>query len=218
MRKKKYRQIGVHSIFSIGCGFIITVFLGMFIFDYNSFRKRYTGYSYDDLKSVSTVIDDVESYSFMNSNELDSVLLDSMQYLKVNCFTLKHSSDLDKFIKSLSDTVLNDKDKRYMRGQISNELLLWDNERLVNTWCLTPRDFAQINRSDTVDYWEEFRANFGNYGHHHYSRPIFNHSKTLCVIEYSWQADWLAGSGGIQLYKKVNGKWQLLKEMNLWIS
>ena len=164
--------------------------------------------------------EDIETYDFMNHTlfDGDSILTDSMEFMKLNCFSLKHSSDLKSFINSISDSLLSSSDKKFMRNQLTDEVYLWDNERLINAWCLIPSDFAKINRSDTTDYWEEFRANFGKYGHHHYSRPIFNQDKNICVIEHSGQGDWLMGSGDILLFKKVNGNWRLLKEENLWIS
>jgi hypothetical protein len=97
-------------------------------------------------------------------------------------------------------------------------VFLWDNQKLKNVWCLTPKDFAKIERSDSTDYWEEFQANFGSYGRHNYSRPVFNQDKTLCVIEHSGQGNWLAGSGSVLLFKKLNGNWIKVKEELLWIS
>jgi hypothetical protein len=138
--------------------------------------------------------------------------------MKINCFSLKHSSELKSFINSISDNILNNTDKKFIKNQLTDEIYLWDNEKFVNVWCLTFRDLAKIGQSDTLDYWEEFRANFGKYGNHHYSKPIFNKNKDILVIEHSGQADWLVGSGEILLFRKVNGKWRLLKEEKLWVS
>ncbi len=220
LRNSKYRQLGIPSLFIVGGGFAILFLIGLFVLNYNNYRETNAGYSYSDLKDRYPVIEDIETYDFMNHTlfDGDSILTDSMEFMKLNCFSLKHSSDLKSFINSISDSLLSSSDKKFMRNQLTDEVYLWDNERLINAWCLIPSDFAKINRSDTTDYWEEFRANFGKYGHHHYSRPIFNQDKNICVIEHSGQGDWLMGSGDILLFKKVNGNWRLLKEENLWIS
>lgn len=208
------------SFFVVGGGFSILILIGLFVLNYDNHRQTNAGYSYLDLKERYTVITDPEAYDFMNEvlYENDSNLTDSMEFMKLNCFSIKHSSELKSFIKSINDSILSNTDKKFLKNQLTDKIYLWDNERLLNIWCLTPKDFAKINRSDTSDYWDEFRANFGNYGHHHYSKPIFSENKGVCIIEYRGQGGWLMGSGDILLFKRVKGKWILLKEDNLWIS
>ena len=91
---------------------------------------------------------------------------------------------------------------------------------MINVWCLTPKDkdLYKAQENDTTDYWENFREHFGNYSRFNYSKPIFNKEKNIVVIEHSGQGDWLWGSGVILLFIKMNDKWKLIKEHNLWIS
>ena len=151
------------------------------------------------------VIKDIETYEFMNFTLFvaSNIETDSLEFIKLNCFSLKHTSDLKSFISSSSDSLLSREDKKIMRQHLSNEVYLWDNKKMINAWCLIPKDFAKINHSDTIDYWEEFKTNFGNYGHHLYSKPVFNKDKSICVIEHRGQGGWLFGSGKILLFKKV---------------
>ncbi len=220
VRHKKYRQLGIPSLFIVGGGLAIVILIGVFVLDYDNYRKTNAGYSYSDLKEKYPVIKDTETYEFMNYAFFgaSNIITDSLEFIKLDCFSLKHSSDLKSFISSANDRLLSREDKISMRQQLSNEVYLWDNKKLINTWCLTPKDFAKMNHSDTTDYWEEFRKHFGKYGYHHYSKPIFNKDKNVCIIEHSGQGGWLFGSGEILLFKKVKGKWKLLKEDNLWIS
>ena len=208
------------NLFVIGVGLVIVIWLGVFVLNYDKYMVTSAGYSYSDLKEVQAVITDAECYDFMNNALLggEKILTDSMEFIKLNCYSLKHSSELKSFINSLNDSILNASDKDFMKSELQNKTYLWDNEKLINAWCLIPKDFSKIVRSDTTDYWEEFRTAFGKYGHHHYSKPVFNLAKDICVIEHSGQGGWLSGSGEILLFKKINGKWTMLEEEGLWIS
>lgn len=220
MRNQKIRQLGIPGFYIIGAGFLIVGLIGFFLNDYKNYRETNLGYTYEDLKSRNLVIVEQEIYEFMNSNifDVDSILVDKREFMKINCFTLKHSSDLRKFINSQTDSILTSYDKKFMKSQIENQTYLWDQDKLINVWCLTPRDLNKVQETDTLDYWGTFRKLFGNYGHHHYSKPIFNKDKNIVLIEHSGQGDWLIGSGNILLFRKENGKWKLIKEQNLWIS
>lgn len=216
MRKSNYKQFGIPNLFVVGGGFAILILVTFFGLDH----QKSSQYSFEDLKNKHVTLDDDEAYTLMNQAifDRDSILTDSLLFIKLNVFTLKHSSDLKSFINEASDSLINPTDKRYMIKQLSDMVSLWDNQKLTNVWCLTPKDFAKIERSDSTDYWEEFQANFGSYGRHNYSRPVFNQDKTLCVIEHSGQGNWLAGSGSVLLFKKLNGNWIKVKEELLWIS
>ncbi len=220
LRHKKYRQLGIPSLFVVGGGLAIVILIGLFVLNYDNYRKTNAGYSYSDLKEKYPVIKEEVAYEFMNYALFGApkTETDSLEFIKLNCFSTKHTSDLKSFISSMNDSLLSKADKKIMKQQLSNKVFLWDNKELINVWCLTPKDFARINHSDTTDYWEEFRTNFGNYGHHHYSKPVFSKDKNICIIEHSGQGGWLFGSGEILLFKKIKGKWTLLKEENLWIS
>jgi hypothetical protein len=148
----------------------------------------------------------------------DEATSDSLEFLKLVCFSLKHSEELYSFIKSIEDSLVPKLDKRYMLKQHSDKTYLWNNEKLKMAWCLTPRDLVNVSYSDTTDYWEEFRKKFGKYGRHRYSKPIFNEDGSLCVIEHSGQGNWLTGSGTILLFKRENENWTLVRREYLWIS
>ena len=220
MRNKKIRQLGVPTLYIMGAGFLIIILIGLFVNGYGNYRKNKISYSYEDLKSKNTVISEQEIYDFMNYTifEADSVINDRREFMKLNCFSLKHSSELKKFINSQPETVLTIQDKKYMKSQIKNQIFLWDQDQLINVWCLIPKDLYEVQEDDTLDYWENFRKLYGNYGHHHYSKPIFNKEKNMVIIEHSGQGGWLLGSGDIILFRKEKGIWKLIKEQNLWIS
>jgi len=128
MRNKKIRQLGVPTLYIMGAGFLIIILIGLFVNGYGNYRKNKISYSYEDLKSKNTVISEQEIYDFMNYTifEADSVINDRREFMKLNCFSLKHSSELKKFINSQPETVLTIQDKKYMKSQIKNQIFLWD--------------------------------------------------------------------------------------------
>lgn len=219
-KNSKVRQRGVPSLFVIGTGFFIVVLMGLFLYGYIDFHRKNATFSYSDLKNKYPLVEGEEIYEFMNLTlfDSDSVIADSREHSKLVCLTLKHSAHLRKFINSLNDTVLTRKDKRFMKSQFVDQTFLWDQDKLINVWCLTPKDLAKVHDNDTSNYWENFRELYGNNGRDQYSRPIFNRNKTIVIIEHHGQADWLAGSARILLFRKEKGEWKLFKEKGLWVS
>jgi hypothetical protein len=142
MRNKKIRQLGVPNLYIIGAGLLIVVLIGFFLNGYGVYRKTNAGFSYDDLKSRNTVISEQEIYDFMNYTFFgaDSAIDDRREFMKLNCFSFKHSSDLKRFINSQPDSILTSRDKKFMMGQLVNQTFLWDQDKLINVWCLTPKD------------------------------------------------------------------------------
>lgn len=222
---KKSKRIEIPSLFIIGGILMIVVLIGLYLIGlYHSDNyineNAINGYSYQDLKEKYTVVYEDEVYEFMNSAifNSDKNIEDKREFIKLNCFTLYHSTNLKKFIHSIDESILTNNDKKYIQSQFQNKILLWDQDKLTNAWCLTPQDIYRLEENNNIDYWENFRKNFGNYGYHHYSKPIFNREKNIVIIEHSGQGDWLLGNGSIQLFKKENGKWKRILELDLWIS
>jgi len=221
-RRSKYllkRQLGIPNLFIVGCGFVIVILISLYGLNYINYSRSMAGYSYLDLEEKYPVIKGDEIYDFMNQAlfECDTILTDSMEFIKLNCFSLKQGPEIKSFINSQNDNLINKADKNFMKKQLSNNIYLWDNKKFKNVWCLTPKNLYKMNSSDTVDYWKEFKSNFGPCGHHHYSKPVFNETSNLCVIEHRGQNGRFAGLDEILLYKKVNGKWILIAEKNLWM-
>ena len=218
MRQKleKYRNIGMNPLFIVGCGFIIVLFIAVYMLTYESGMSL----TIEELKERKLVVDNESVYEFMNETffRSDSVIIDSLEFQKIMCFSLGHSKDVKNFIKQINDTVLSKTGKRYMLNQLNKKSLLWNENELKNCWSLAPADFQDLTNNSCWDYWEAFQKKFGNGGKHNYSVPIFNSSKTFVVIEHSGQGGCLLGSGEVLSFIKVNGKWKFYKELHLWIS
>lgn len=217
MKHEKIRPFGVPNLYIIGPGLLTIVLLAFFMNGYDHYRKKNAGYSYDELKTRNIVISEQEIYDFMNYTLFgaDSLIDDKRESMKLICFSLKHNSDIKRFIFSQPDTVLTTQDRKYMGSQCDSRIFLWDQDKLINVWCLTPKDLYEFNENDTTDYWEHFEKLFGNHGYHHYSKPILNQEKNIAVIAHSGREGWLGGIEEILLFKKENGKWKLVKELIL---
>ena len=208
--------------FYIGASSLLIIFLCcLFLLNYENHRKIRASYSYADLRTQYQVIEDEIVYELINQVFLDTKIVDSMKMWNINCFTFQHSYALKSFIKKTSDDLISQTDKKIMRRQLNNTIYLWDNKKLNNARCLIPKDYYIVNQSnqnDSVDYWVNFRANFGYGGNNSFSKPIFNSDKSLAVVEYIGAVDWVVATNDILLFRKENGKWVLVKQQNLWVS
>ena len=67
--------------------------------------------------------------------------------------------------------------------------------------------------------WKEFYDKYGKtQGILTLSRIGFNKEKTQALVYYGNQSDWLAGSGRLLLFEKIEGTWVKSISMNLWVS
>ncbi|QOW11203.1 hypothetical protein Q73A0000_12975 [Kaistella flava (ex Peng et al. 2021)] len=68
------------------------------------------------------------------------------------------------------------------------------------------------------DYWKKFREEFGDKCLRNYSIPYFNKEKNICIVINSISCGPLWGGGETSVYKKINGKWKVIKTFNHWVS
>ena len=77
---------------------------------------------------------------------------------------------------------------------------------------------SQENYVSAKDYWEKFRAEFGDKCLRNYSIPYFNKDKNICIVISSVSCGPLWGGGETSVYKKINGKWIVIKTHDHWVS
>lgn len=68
------------------------------------------------------------------------------------------------------------------------------------------------------DFWKQFRKKYGDKCIQTFSVPFFNKNKTVCLVQNSMSCGSLYGGGSTSIYKKVNGKWVVLKTYDIWVS
>ena len=221
MRKhlEKSRNQTNRNLFIIGCGFFIVTLISLYFI---GFSKKYfdlMGLTYNELKQTDKLIIDDEIYDFMNGVLMRNLSEnDSSNFLKIICFSIGNIEDIRNVINELPDSLIDEKQKIYLQGQLSNDKCIWDDSKLKGAWLLTPSELENINQNDSTDFWKEFRAKYGNYGKHKFSKPIFNKELTLAIILHSGQGGWLHGSEEVKVYIKIDNKWTLYKKIILWIS
>ena len=209
----------------IGSSFLIVVLSCLFLLNSDNYMKNQSIHSYEDLRSFVDLrehykmIEDEVVYDFLNQVFFDkgTVLPDTMKW-NLYCFTIPHSKELKSFITNLSNEFITKTNKDFIKSQLDTTRYLWDNKKLNNARCLSPKDYYEVRQNVTTDYWVKYRANFGYGGNHSFSKPIFNSDRNLVVIEYTSYFDLHAASNDILLYKKENEKWILVKHQNIWIS
>ena len=77
---------------------------------------------------------------------------------------------------------------------------------------------SQENYISAKDYWKKFRAEFGDICLRNYSIPYFNKEKNICIVINSISCGPLWGGGETSVYKKINGKWKVIKTFNHWVN
>ena len=93
--------------------------VGLFLLNYGTYRTKNNGYTYKDLRGRNVVIEDEEIYEFMNYALFgaENIETDSMEFMKINCFSLRQGSNIESFIKAINDSLISRDDRKYMRNQ-----------------------------------------------------------------------------------------------------
>lgn len=77
---------------------------------------------------------------------------------------------------------------------------------------------SQKNYVSAKNYWKKFREEFGDKCLRNYSIPYFNKEKNICIVINSVSCGSLWGGGETSVYKKINGKWKVIKTFDHWVS
>jgi hypothetical protein len=78
-------------------------------------------------------------------------------------------------------------------------------------------EFAKEAKKGNFIFWEWAESNCEN-GFISVSRPIFNESYNLAFVQIGSLCGGKCGGGETRIYENVNGKWNIVKTENQWIS
>ena len=56
MRRRKINQLGMPSLYTVGLGVVLVIFLGVYFYGYDGFWKRSVAYEYVDLIEHNEVV------------------------------------------------------------------------------------------------------------------------------------------------------------------
>lgn len=83
---------------------------------------------------------------------------------------------------------------------------------------ITTDEILNLSAKYERNFWKQFRKKYGDKCIQTFSVPFFNKNKTVCIVENSMSCGPLYGGGSTSIYKKVNGKWVVLKTYDIWVS
>ena len=168
---------------------------------------------------TTTKITDEEIYEVINQLIPDSSIL-------INQFKLFDDTDKIRRVIERYPNHFKSEDKEYMYAQVYNKehrikkkFIEGKGKRLFSDKKIR-RFFWFVNRKDRGNLdrrWDKFHKKYGK-GFYRISRPIFSKDKSVIIISEGFYCGGLCGSGGIYIYKKINGKWEMEEMYSLWVS
>jgi hypothetical protein len=131
----------------------------------------------------------------------------------------QNSDSLRDYTYVPTDAVREFCDKNQRREPIWPELEAQLPTRLLSKQ--EARDFFKHQQGEKPDGWDRFYAAYpGSPGIITISRVGFNQRHDIAVVYLGCQRHWLSGNGGINVFRKKNGKWepQLVLFGPMWVS
>ncbi|MBW7675149.1 hypothetical protein [Chryseobacterium chendengshani] len=117
------------------------------------------------------------------------------------------------------DSIFSQKDSVFYKNQERNVLNFKFDKSRINSDLkyINGQELHQLGNKKS-DFWTEFDKKYGDKCIRRFSVPFFNKDKTMCIIENSSSCGFLNAFGSTSIYKKVNGKWIIVKTFDEWVS
>lgn len=94
----------------------------------------------------------------------------------------------------------------------------WTANNIVGSNIISSKKISRYFKNDVDAGWTKFNNKYKN-GFTTYSIALFSLDKKTCVVYTARHCGGLCGFGGLSVYKKVNGKWIMLKGIGMvWVS
>lgn len=118
------------------------------------------------------------------------------------------------------DSIFAIKDSSYYKNQDRNLINFnLQKSRIKNKLdFVTTDEILNLSIKYERDFWKQFRKKYGDKCIQTFSVPFFNKNKTVCIVQNSMSCGPLYGGGSTSIYKKVNGKWVVLRTFDQWVS
>lgn len=123
-----------------------------------------------------------------------------------------------------SDSIFSTKNIDYLVSQTlpyDSKTFDLDEKKIIGQYeIIKESDLIDLinNYKGADDYWAKFNKKFGGKCVRTYSEPIFNLQKDICIVIISESCSPLWGGGYTAIYKKTNGKWEIIKTLDQWVS
>lgn len=161
------------------------------------------------INSKKTYIE--ETTSFLNYEKVDKISIISSEPILINKYNCLESikNDTINFSKSELDQIL----KEAKNPQIKE----WKDSYFENGKVINNDTIKDIFKENSNKGWSYFYKKFGD-GIKTISAPIFLRNYNYCLIYFEYDCGKLCGHGSLNLFKKENGKWKIIKTYCPWIS
>ena len=118
------------------------------------------------------------------------------------------------------DSLFLEKDSVYYKQEekILSEFKFDKNRINKNLQYTNDEELYKIGKIKPQDFWTEFDKKYKDKCIRTYSVPFFNKDKTICIVQYSTSCGPLYGGGQTSQYKKINGRWKVIKSFDHWVS
>lgn len=118
------------------------------------------------------------------------------------------------------DSIFAIKDSFYYKNQDRNLINFnLQKSRIKNKLdFVTTDEILNLSIKYERNFWKQFQKKYGDKCIQTFSVPFFNKNKTLCIVQNSMSCGPLYGGGSTSIYKKVNGKWVVLRTFDQWVS
>lgn len=118
------------------------------------------------------------------------------------------------------DSIFMEKDSTFYKLQEKINFNFKLDQKMIKTdlTYVTSKELSAMIMVDRRDFWNRFNKKFKNKCLRVYSVPFFNKEKTLCVVQNSTSCGILAADGFTAIYKKIKGKWTVIRSYDHWIS
>ncbi|MGS0747714.1 hypothetical protein [Halpernia sp. GG3] len=213
------------------------LFLALILFSCNKKEKRVNEnyFNKNHSKENENVIYEVLNQIINDEFKNDSLMFvngNFRHYEKIYDISLKpiylQSDKIDKnippppgvAINVRYDSIFLKKDSAYysytakiLRGFIFNRNKIKRNLQYIND-----EQLYNLSKKPSNNYWMEFQKIYGDKCIERLSVPFFNKEQSFCVITISNICDPLNGFGNTAFYKKVKGKWILIRTENNWVN
>ncbi|KQT18582.1 hypothetical protein ASG31_07660 [Chryseobacterium sp. Leaf404] len=83
---------------------------------------------------------------------------------------------------------------------------------------VTAEELYNMRSNGVEKFWTNFNKRFEGKCVKVYSVPFFTKDKTICVVQNSTSCGILAADGSTAIYKKVDGKWIIIRSYDHWVS
>jgi hypothetical protein len=168
------------------------------------------------------IVSDKEIYAFINEIMPYEKSKDISYCNKIVDTDPSLSKTSEEFIKGI-DTIFSKQDLKFIIEQTKYEEDFKLNEKLLKNKIVISGDtlskFTQGRNEDgRSQFWDKYHSKFGPGGFCSITLPLFSIDKKTVLVTTGMHCGRLCGEGGSYIYRKINGKWELVHTITNWVS